>query len=336
MEAYIETGATKLPKLGKWEWLNAPYRVKPTAQQFSDSENIFAVVWNTERELEKVGMPQGSIIRYTYGGFDKILKHFISVGATRYDEDIINDYVDNAYKNISDKTVFQKIRKCAALIIEYKQTGKIEPKTLERVEKRKLTSDFSMVIENFRANNERKNKWSRRSAFSAYNAVECFLAELESMGFYDFENVTLKTISDCISSMGNRYSSGLKPTLSYIRAFLRFVTEQNISSVDLVKAIPKSVSPKRAVYSGFSEEEIKKMLKEVDVSTPQGKRDYAILLLGIKTGIRSIDVVKLKRQDIDWHNKAINIVQSKTNQPLGIPLSADVGNAIAIPLKVTK
>jgi site-specific recombinase XerD len=129
--------------------------------------------------------------------------------------------------------------------------------------------------------------------------------------------------------MGSRYTSGLKPTLSYIRAFLRFVTEQSISNIDLVKAVPKSVSPKRAVYSGFSAEEVEKMLIEVDVSTPQGKRDYAILQLGIKTGIRAIDVVKLKRQDIDWRNNAINIVQSKTNQPIGIPLSTDVGNAIA-------
>ena len=51
MEAYVETGSTKLPKLGKRKWLNAPYKVKPTAEQFADSENIFAVVRNTEREL---------------------------------------------------------------------------------------------------------------------------------------------------------------------------------------------------------------------------------------------------------------------------------------------
>ena len=329
MKSYLETGATKLPNLGKWEWLNAPYRVKPTTEQFADSENIFAIVWNTERELEKNGMPKGSLMRYTYGGFDKILKHFISVGASKYDEEIINDFVSDSYKNIANKTAFQKIRKCAALIIEYKQTGRLKFKTLERIEKRKLTPYFDSVIVKFKADNERKNKWSPSSAFSAYNAVECFLAELESMGFYDFENVTLKTISDCISLMGVRYTSGLKPTLSYIRAFLRFVAEQNISTIDLVKAIPKSVSLKRAVYSGFSEEEIKKMLMEVDVSTPQGKRDYAILQLGIKTGIRAIDVVKLKRQDIDWRSKAINIVQSKTNQPLGIPLSTGVGNAVA-------
>jgi len=329
LRAFEETGTTELPNLGKWEWLNAPYRVKPTPEQFADSDNIFAIVWNVERELESIGMAFGSVMAYTYGGFDKILRHFIALGITSYDESALNDFIIDAHIKITDRSKFQLIRKSAALIHEYYQVGKIEPKILEQWDKQKPAAYFTSVIERFKFENDRRKKWALRSKSSAYHAIAQFLMTLESMGHNDFQNITLKVVSDCVSIMAKRYTSGLKPTLSYIRAFLRFVYEHGISLIDLVKAVPGSVSPKRAVYSGFTTEEIDKLLAAVDRTTAQGKRDYAMLLIGIRTGLRAVDVAKLKRRDIDWRNYAVNIVQSKTNRPLVIPLSAEVGNAIA-------
>jgi len=329
LRIYQQTGSTELPKLGKWEWLNAPYRVKPTPEQFADNGNIFAIVWNVERELENIGMASGSVIAYTYGGFDKILRHFIALGLTVYNESVLNDFIIDAHNKITDRSKFQLIRKSAALIHEYYQSGRIEPKVLEQWNKQNPAEQFAAIIERFKSDNERRKKWSPRSKSSAYSAISQFLMTLESMGHYDFQNITLKVVSDCVSIMAKRYTSGLKPTLSYIRAFLRFVDDNGITPLGLVKAVPGSVSPKRAVYSGFTTEEIEKLLAAVDRTTPHGKRDYAMLLIGIKTGLRAVDVAKLKRRDIDWRNYAINIVQSKTNRPLGIPLSAEVGNAIA-------
>jgi len=329
LRAFQETGSTELPKLGKWEWLNALYRVKPTPEQFAEQDNIFAVVWNVERELENMGMGAESVKRYIYGGFDKILQHFIALGITSYDESLLNDFVVQSHSKITDSKKFQLIRKSTALIHEYYQSGKIEPRVLEQWDKQKPAAYFTSVIERFKFENDRRKKWALRSKSSAYHAIAQFLMTLESMGHNDFQNITLKDVSDCVSIMAKRYTSGLKPTLSYIRAFLRFVDEHGISSIDLVKAIPGSVSPKRAVYSGFTAEEIDKLLAAVDRGTTQGKRDYAMLLIGVRTGLRAVDVAKLKRRDIDWRNYAVNIVQSKTNRPLGIPLSAEVGNAIA-------
>jgi len=330
MRSYQSTGQTKLPNLGKWEWINAPYRIKPTPEQLADSENIFAIVWNVEHELEKIGMAADSIKRYTYGGFDNILRHFMALGLTLYDEDVINSFVAQTHTNNgtrSDK--FRVIRKSAAYIQEYYQIGMINPKHLESWDKQKLTDYFASIIEKFKSENERRGKWSQRSKSSAYHAIRHFLLTLEQMGHCDFQTITLKTVSDCISIMAKRYTSGLKPALSYVRAFLRFICDQEISCIDLVKAIPGSVSPKRAVYSGFSSDEVNELLAAVDRTTTSGIRDYAILLIGLKTGMRAIDVVKLKHRDIDWRSHAINIVQSKTNTPLGIPLGAEVGNAIA-------
>jgi len=54
-----------------------------------------------------------------------------------------------------------------------------------------------------------------------------------------------------------------------------------------------------------------------------------MLLLALRTGLRSIDIVNLKLSDIHWKNNTIEIVQEKTGIPLILPLLAEVGNAIA-------
>ncbi len=83
----------------------------------------------------------------------------------------------------------------------------------------------------------------------------------------------------------------------------------------------------------FTVEEINRILDSVDRNNPIGKRNYAIILIAAKTGLRSSDIRSLKFQDIDWDNKTINITQVKTKRSLSLPLLDDVGWAIIEYLK---
>jgi len=58
-------------------------------------------------------------------------------------------------------------------------------------------------------------------------------------------------------------------------------------------------------------------------------RNKAIVTLSLLTGIRAVDIVNLKVSDIDWVSDVICISQSKTNEPLVLPLLPVMGNAIA-------
>lgn len=51
--------------------------------------------------------------------------------------------------------------------------------------------------------------------------------------------------------------------------------------------------------------------------------------LGLTTGIRAIDLINLKLSDIDWNNETISFKQSKTGNPVLLPLPVSLGNAIA-------
>lgn len=71
------------------------------------------------------------------------------------------------------------------------------------------------------------------------------------------------------------------------------------------------------------------MLETVDRNTVTGLRDYAILLLGFQTGLRGVDIRGLRLSDIDWRNGKIKVCQSKTAEPLILPLGGEVMNAVA-------
>ena len=70
------------------------------------------------------------------------------------------------------------------------------------------------------------------------------------------------------------------------------------------------------------------LLNAVDRSSPRGKRDYAILLLACRLGLRMSDIRSLTLDHINWETETISITQVKTKNPLCLPLTNEVGNAL--------
>ena len=83
----------------------------------------------------------------------------------------------------------------------------------------------------------------------------------------------------------------------------------------------------------WSEEQIEQLINSIDITTPIGKRDYAIILLGARLGLRIGDILSLTFNDIDWGKKLITVTQNKTREPLSLPLPDDAGWAIIDYLK---
>ena len=84
----------------------------------------------------------------------------------------------------------------------------------------------------------------------------------------------------------------------------------------------------KKVFPVLPKSDIAKLLDAIDRSKAKGKRDYAIMMLGTVLGLRACDIVALKLTDIDWFRGEIRIVQSKTSNPVILPLTQDVGEAL--------
>ena len=70
------------------------------------------------------------------------------------------------------------------------------------------------------------------------------------------------------------------------------------------------------------------MLNAVDRGNGVGKRDYAILLLAVKLGMRAGDIRDLQLEDLKWETNRIEFTQRKTNQPVSLPMLEEIGLAL--------
>lgn len=114
-----------------------------------------------------------------------------------------------------------------------------------------------------------------------------------------------------------------------VKRYLQFLYDEHLVARNYAKIVPNAHYPKQALLpSTFSKDEIKNLLQTVDRSNPKGKRDYAILLLAVRLGLRSSDIAALTFENISWDSQSINLVQRKTGRDISLPLLPDIGNAL--------
>lgn len=111
-----------------------------------------------------------------------------------------------------------------------------------------------------------------------------------------------------------------------IRLFLRWLAEQGYLKSDYSTIVPHYRKP-YVMPSVYSVEEIKKIEQAVDTSTILGKRDYAMLLMASRMGMRSGDIANLRLKDLHNLNE-LNIVQQKTGNILHLPMIPEARSAI--------
>jgi integrase len=111
--------------------------------------------------------------------------------------------------------------------------------------------------------------------------------------------------------------------------FLRFLHSSGITKENLSVALPEMIARRKPIREGFSGSDVETLFDHIDKSTSIGKRDYAIMMLALQTGLRACDIADLKRRDINWRTKEICIAQTKTGRALTLYLPPESGNAIA-------
>ena len=227
------------------------------------------------------------------------------------------------------RSVCQNVRKAAALLAEVHLTGTLNWCQLQPYRLRQLNDAFTDLLNQFCADLLKTGAVKTSRIAPTRYPIRQLLIALEESGFHTFEYVTPRVVNECIIHIAQRYSNGMSTLLSGIRKFLMYLYSTGSTEIDLSKALPEIVAPRKRIREGFSEDEISMLLAAADTTTVIGKRDYAIMLLASQTGIRGCDIINLKRQDINWYTKEIRIIQVKTGVAMMIPLPVESGNAIA-------
>ncbi|HYS42204.1 MAG TPA: site-specific integrase, partial [Pseudonocardiaceae bacterium] len=114
-----------------------------------------------------------------------------------------------------------------------------------------------------------------------------------------------------------------------VRSFVRFASNDGLVDSTMLEAVPAAKSSRQArIPSVWDPADVAKILRAVDRGNPCGKRDYAIILLITRLGLRGIDVKRLRFADLDWPGNRLSVVQAKTGHRIQLPLLKDVGWAV--------
>ena len=114
-----------------------------------------------------------------------------------------------------------------------------------------------------------------------------------------------------------------------LRSFLRYGCYLGQICTDLITAVPIVASwSMPLIPRAISPDQIRRVLSHVDRRTVVGRRDYAILLLLARLGLRAGEIVSLEIEDIDWNGASLT-VRGKGGRRSQLPLPEDVGEAIA-------
>jgi integrase/recombinase XerD len=118
-----------------------------------------------------------------------------------------------------------------------------------------------------------------------------------------------------------------------VRSLLKYLHFSDLIAKDLSGVVPAVAGWSMAtIPKGLSRDQVNRILESCNRNTPVGRRDYAILLLLARLGLRAGEVAQLELNDIDWKLGLISVV-GKSGRPSQLPLPYDVGKAIAAYLR---
>ncbi|MHC5537109.1 site-specific integrase [Singulisphaera rosea] len=169
-------------------------------------------------------------------------------------------------------------------------------------------------------------KTVRKRAFQ----LTLFTGYLERAGISTWEEVQPAALRTFLATQLTDKGLGTRRSYaSTLRGFLRWAFLHGLLERDLSPAAALVRQYRLAgIPDLLTDDEVAALLQAVDRSTALGKRDYAILLLAARLGMRPGDIRQLRLDHINWRSQQIAFPQAKTGRLLVLPLLSEVAEAL--------
>ena len=160
--------------------------------------------------------------------------------------------------------------------------------------------------------------------------VRRLLCEKFKDGPVELEKLSAGEVIAFVQRHARRHgSSYTRKLVVSTRSFLRYLHYKGLHPRDLAMAVPKVARWKLSVLpKHLPAGQVQRVLKACNRRTALGRRNYAILLLLARLGLRAGEVIRLRLDDIDWEHDCL-LVRGKAARMAQLPLPADVAQAIA-------
>ena len=290
-----------------------------------------------EQELLRLGYTKGSMTFYRRR-WNQLMAYAQDRGECYYTEQLGMDFLkeffgitQEDFSRTLPQAETQEIR-----VIRMVGDFQLHHAVLRRYLKHKeiLTTPFFVDIRSrFRSSCEKKG-YSQVTTEHYVKQSSYLMDYLAAQGMDDFTEVTLDTVNAYIRTLAGFSYKTVEQHICSLRAFFRFLYQEGTVPDDLTAKMPMVKARKQtAIPSVWTHEELKQLIGAIDRGSPKGRRDYAIILIACRLGLRCTDIKNLCFENFNWTEKKLCFTQSKTGQPMELPLVPDVGWAVIDYLK---
>ena len=304
-----------------------------------ENQNIHNAISVIMEALKNEGKSSKTLKTYQTS-FNSFEQYLTENRVTVIDESFCLDYIYlktgqrfNSFTCVTSSTRVDYRMRPLSLLLNYLENGQFSNKI------RKIKAEFvcpSSFMTEYEAFCEELYYRGNKKATIESNTqkTQVLITYLTGQGVTSSEGITIQHIEDYIRTLENYAVKYIGTFLYVFRNYFSFLFEKGYITDDLASKLPKVRIPRNATIPYvWSKEDLQKLLGAVDREDPKGKRDYAILLIAIRLGLRIGDIRSLKLFSINWTRQTINLKMIKTGQQIELPLLKDIGWAIIDYLK---
>ena len=290
---------------------------------------VFALVSGLDAELRRLGYKDTTMVWYR-GCWRRMQNFFAARGVVEFSLDVAMAWVDEACGffgkeqagSLKPNDIY--LFRVAQMLGEYAAHGAVLRRYNRSVSK--LSGDGAETVARFQA-------WLRAadravSTVRTYGTVAGeFVAFTGTRG--GLARCDAATIGAFVATLAGYQVKTVEQKLGALRSFLRFASAGGLVGAACLVAVPAVPSIKQArIPSVWDPGEVARIVAAIDRDNPCGKRDYAIILLISRLGLRGVDVRRLEFADFDWPGNRLFVTQAKTGHRVQLPLLKEVGWAV--------
>ena len=279
--------------------------------------------------LEEIGYAPITIKHYREH-FKAFARYADSVGESEWSEGLVRGYILERYGlDLELEKLPQhiaQVKRACWMVGFYAATGEIPGRYAEG---RNAPARFRPFLELYIAESIERGH-SKTTIANRHGDICEFLDFLERSGIRRLSEVGCDEVELFMAERHAAAPNAMQRVTSAVRCFLRCMFSHGVTERDLSLLVPKaSRYPRKSLTKVWSEDEVSTLLNSIGRADAPGKRDFAMVLLVATYGLRSGDVVGMKLPGICWKSGTLHVVQSKTGVPNDLPITDEVGWALA-------
>ncbi len=291
-------------------------------------KKIQSVVDAMLAQLKNYGAADSTISTYRDSFCAPIIRYFKREGSDYYSQDLLDSYL-SVYKAKLDsgrigETYYSITARIVRILKTVAETGTADFSRLKSSRRFEPSPEHLALTEQI----IEANHVSHGAVRELHTDIRHFFCFIEEKGI-DTPDITDEVFYDFIRSVSASNKGSMQVIMRAVRLISSYLRENGSARLQTdFSLLPMKYAAVHMVPP-YSQEEISKIVTAIDASTPMGKRDLAVMLLAFDTGLRGVDIIKLRLEDIDWKAGLVSIRQSKTGHPITQALKGSVMNAVA-------